>query len=202
MIDKSTCIQLFAKAPVAGKVKTRLARHIGNERAAEIAISLFNEMLTRCQQVARTECWVGGEPLNHSGLDLCEKISVPRFAQQGNTLGEKMCFAMEQGLQKAQRVLIVGGDCLGVTETVLKNAITTLKAADQVFVPAEDGGFVVWGVSRFPDKNQFDTIAWGTPDVWEQTQQRLSELNLNYKALDSAWDVDEVEDLERVKHLL
>lgn len=201
--NKTSLIQLFVKAPVAGKVKTRLAKTVGNERAAEIAVLLFNEMLTRCVNVTSTECWIAGNPIINNGLELCEELSVPRFTQPYDvSLGERMTHAMRGGLDRAKRTLIVGSDCLGVTEELAQKALDALDEHDQVFIPAEDGGFVLWGARVEPDPLQFSTIEWGMPDVWQRTQERLCLLNVNYCALEPSWDVDEAEDLERVAHLL
>jgi hypothetical protein len=68
---------------------------------------------------------------------------------------------------------------------------------DAVIVPAEDGGYVLLGLKKVYSE-LFTQIAWGTDQVYPQTQQRLHRLQLAWQSLDTQWDLDRPQDLKRL----
>ena len=67
-----------------------------------------------------------------------------------------------------------------------------------MFVPAEDGGYALIGLTR-PQPRLFADIAWGSAQVMAQTRDRLRECNLRWRELETLWDVDRPEDYHRLQ---
>ncbi|HVF63925.1 MAG TPA: TIGR04282 family arsenosugar biosynthesis glycosyltransferase, partial [Casimicrobiaceae bacterium] len=115
--------------------------------------------------------------------------------QHGRDLGERMRIALESTLQKGQPALLIGTDAPGIDVAYLARAAHDLQSRDAVFGPAEDGGYVLVGLSR--SVNAFDGIAWSTPNVMCQTRERLATANVRWSELPPLFDIDTVEDLMR-----
>ncbi|MDH5765348.1 MAG: DUF2064 domain-containing protein, partial [Gammaproteobacteria bacterium] len=69
---------------------------------------------------------------------------------------------------------------------------------DIVIGPAEDGGYVLIGVKSF-SSDLFTDIDWGTSRVLEQTKQKIDQLGFTFKELDTLWDIDDPDDLQRLE---
>jgi rSAM/selenodomain-associated transferase 1 len=106
--------------------------------------------------------------------------------------------AFERGLARHARVLLVGSDCPGLRAAHLREALRALESHDAVFIPAEDGGYVLVGLKRAAAAI-FEGVAWGTPEVMAQTRARLAAAGLSSRELAALWDVDRPEDLERLE---
>jgi hypothetical protein len=94
--------------------------------------------------------------------------------------------------------VLVGTDCPALTADYLAQAFALLDGgADAVVGPAEDGGYILIGLRR-TDKRLFDGVAWGTASVLDETRARLAALGWSWQELETLWDVDRPEDLERL----
>jgi glycosyltransferase A (GT-A) superfamily protein (DUF2064 family) len=71
---------------------------------------------------------------------------------------------------------------------------------DAVFIPAEDGGYVLIGL-HCPQPRLFENIDWGTEKVMAQTRERLAALRLRWEEPATLWDVDRPVDLLRLNKL-
>lgn len=96
-------------------------------------------------------------------------------------------------------LLLIGTDCPALTERHLAAAEAALaQGNDAVFIPAEDGGYVLIGLQR-PCPEVFRDIAWSTAHVMAQTRARLLEAGLRWKELETLWDIDRPADLARLE---
>jgi glycosyltransferase A (GT-A) superfamily protein (DUF2064 family) len=94
---------------------------------------------------------------------------------------------------------LIGTDAPSLTEADLKeSAEVLLKGIDAVISPAEDGGYVLIGL-RHEVSDLFTGISWGSNTVMEETRLRLRQLRWRWHELPERWDVDRLEDLERLK---
>lgn len=194
------CIVIYAKAPVAGRVKSRLARDLGAGPAAAVYRRI-------AAGVVETVSRAGLAPLR---LEVAPHAGHPvlrRWARQGarlrrqppGGLGQRMQRTVAQGLRRADWVLIVGADCAGLSLRHLQQACAALAAGRlAVFTPAEDGGYALVGLRLAPPR-LFAGIVWGGPRVMAQTRQRLRRLGLDWLETEPAWDVDELRDLRRLR---
>lgn len=199
-----TSIAIFAKAPLHGYAKTRLIPALGKAGAAR----LQREMTLRALQVAH-EADIGDVTL------WCAPDSKQRFfralmkspansqrlgfrKQVEGDLGERMAasFADTQGA-----MLLIGTDCPILSPTHLQQAAKAITEGDDaVFIPAEDGGYVLVGLAR-PIPEIFREIAWGSAQVMAQTRARLTRKNLQWRELETLWDVDLPADLIRWREI-
>lgn len=202
ILEKNTkpIVQVFIKAPVPGKVKTRLAAEIGDDLAAQFAQLQFNYLLNEIPNNVEIQCWIDGN-MQHPAFDLCHAQGIACFQQLGTDLGDKMLHSMHQGLQQSDKVLVVGSDCSGLAHNDFVQALDALDRKSMVFVPAEDGGFVLWG-SKVNQDAMFKSISWGSEAVWQQVQHLLLQRNIQFCRLDESWDIDTRADIKKHQHEL
>lgn len=196
-------VLFFAKAPVAGRVKTRFISELGSDGALALHKKLIQLTWQRISEGARwpMELWMSESGEEPWFSRLCPVDQM--FVQQGVDLGERMRFALNQALQRAPYVLVVGADCVSLDTEYLLDAIMRLKAgANVVLGPAEDGGYVLVGVSHHVPQQIFREIEWGSERVLHQTRARLMAEGLQWQELPLRWDVDVPADLPRLTELL
>src|SRR5690606_21561086 len=156
MKNKGTII-IFQKKPERGKVKTRLAKTIGNKKAVEVYEYLLRHTH---QQVS---------PLNISVFVYFEKEVQPEYLlnnkyhsgiQSKGDLGNRMKKAFREVLGRgAPKAVIIGTDCPELTPGLLRKALQALEAKDLVIGPANDGGYYLLGMNR-PHPKLFENIPW------------------------------------------
>jgi hypothetical protein len=193
---------VFAKAPVPGGVKTRLAPAIGPWRSARLHATLVERALkiALAARVGSVELHVA--PRRHGFFQrLHRQTGVRLRPQRGADLGERMAAAIAGALRRHRLVVLIGSDCPALRASDLRRAVGLLRgAADVVLAPAEDGGYVLVGLRR-PRPQLFDAIAWGEASVFESTVRRARAQGLALRALRTLWDVDRPQDLERLRAL-
>jgi rSAM/selenodomain-associated transferase 1 len=189
-----TALIIFVRQPVLGKVKTRLAKVIGDTRA----LAVYNLLLTHTRQVTI--------PLNCSKFvyyadevienDIWTLPGYRKTQQFGDDLGARMSNAFkvlfDQGFRK---VLIIGSDCYQLKTSSLEQAITELDDSEVVIGPTFDGGYYLLGSNCYLPE-LFLNKAWSTNQVTNQTISTVNLLKLKCNLLEKLHDVDEVADLE------
>ncbi len=193
---------LFAKAPVAGAVKTRLIPVLGAESAAR----LHQRMVVRALQTL-TAAAVGPVELccapdtAHAFFAECQqRFGVALTPQSDGDLGKRMLHAFDTALLTVPSALIVGADCPSITVDDVRDAATQVANFDATLVPADDGGYVLIGVRR-THQNMFEAIDWGTATVLAAQRQRFRALGWRWHEGATRWDVDRPEDLARLAEL-
>lgn len=190
-------IQIFARPPAPGQVKTRLIPALGARGAAELHVRLLRRTVAMAlgARLAPVQLWCASE-VDHP---VFVETGLPRRRQRGPDLGARMAAALAQGLREARRVVLIGSDCPAMAAAYLEAALAALAEHDAVLGPAEDGGYVLIGLRRMADL--FTGVAWGTARVLEQTRARLADAGLTWQELDPLWDVDRPADLARLSRL-
>lgn len=191
-------LQLFMKAPVPGRVKTRLCPPLSSMQAARVHETLCLRLCEKLSSVPgmTTEIWAGGDVSHPFFTELSQRFGLPVYEQINGDLGEKMHHAIQTGLMRAESVIVVGGDCLSVDATYVQEAGAALERySDAVIGPALDGGYVLVGAKRCI-KGMFDHVAWGTDQALSATLANFLRLNISITALSDRWDIDTVDDLE------
>ena len=175
---------VFSRAPVPGRVKTRLVPRLGEWRAARLHARLTAHAL-------RVAAAAG-----------CGPVELHDTAKQrGADLGSRMHRALSSALRRHRGAIVIGADCPGLEPADLRRAARLLAGGcDAVIAPAEDGGYVLLGTRRISVR-LFADIEWGGRKVFETTAQRLNALGYRWRTLRTLWDVDRPEDLERIKWL-
>ncbi len=184
-------VQIFAKPPVPGKVKTRLITDIGANKATEVYLYCLEYTLEVLNiSTMNFEIWLT-EPCPESGF-----ARLPCQLQQGDDLGERMFFALAQGLiaGSGQPVLLIGSDCLDLKPEHLILALESLVDHDLVFLPCVDGGFAMIGCRRI-EHSIFDQVIWSSDSVLSQTLENAERLDYSVDMLETVRDIDTLHDL-------
>lgn len=192
-------ILIFAREPIQGRVKTRLASDIGDQAAMRIhqeMVNITTEMVSN-SNLAEFELYVSGDTEHPFFKSLADQHGIRVRSQKGKDLGERMYHALKQSLNHASFCILIGTDCPVMTAEYLKQAFHALEnGLDAVLGPAEDGGYVLIGASRV-DASWFKNIEWGSQHVLAQSRERLKACNAIYEELQPLWDVDQIDDLHR-----
>eukprot|EP00927_Polykrikos_kofoidii_P029198 TRINITY_DN25286_c0_g1_i1.p1 TRINITY_DN25286_c0_g1~~TRINITY_DN25286_c0_g1_i1.p1 ORF type:complete len:261 (-),score=54.10 TRINITY_DN25286_c0_g1_i1:34-759(-) len=206
-------ICVFAKPPRPGLSKTRLAAKIGSEAACRLATAFINDFLKQASGyewgypvIATIEEGMaeGSFPPAAFPAGDFQAESVPRWLQLAGDLGAKMEGIVRRGLDGgANAVIVCGADSPGRPVTRLSDAAEALQSGtvDAVLGPTEDGGFDILGLITCPE-GLLAGLPWSQPITFEATKQRFEEHGMRVAVLDKWWDVDEVDDLDRLRKLL
>jgi rSAM/selenodomain-associated transferase 1 len=187
-------LAVFARVPVRGKVKSRLAAALGVEGALRAHIELVEDTLARLGRVpgTRTELWVDTEP-DERVRAWSARWAIPLYRQRGPDLGTRMYGALVTALAAGAPGLVVGVDCPSVDSAYVIRAVQALRYHDVVLGPAEDGGFGLIGLA-VPAPGLFAGVPWGGPEVLAATLTNASAGDLSVALLPAIWDVDEPAD--------
>jgi len=182
---------VFSRAPVVGRVKTRLAERIGGWRAARLHLRLTRRALrtARAAGCGPVELHVTAK---HAAFDFSREV----FLQRGADLGERM----HRALRRHRRAILIGTDCPELSPRDLRRAARLLCACRVVIGPAADGGYVLVAARAAP-RAMFEGVEWGTSRVFEQTGGILRRLGVQWRALRVLRDVDRPEDLDQIAPL-
>lgn len=191
---------LFAKAPIPGYAKTRLIPQLGAEGAAALQAALIDRALqTAATCDAALTLWTAGDADDPFWSGVQQRHGLQLAAQQGEDLGARMAHALSAMLQQGSAAVIIGSDCPALRSANLAAAFAALRRFEQVFIPAEDGGYVLVGSRRLVPE-MFRDIAWGTASVMAQTRARLAAAGVDSVCeLPTLWDLDTAEDWERAR---
>lgn len=196
--DSEVRVAVFAKAPVPGQVKTRLAPLLGPRDAAELHALLVRRAIAtaRGSGVGPVSLWCTPDT-GHPFFAACAGESgVTLHEQRGGHLGERMARAFEH-LLAGGPALLTGSDCPSLCADDLRAAAAGLAGHDAVFQPAEDGGYVLVGLAR-PVPGLFEGIRWGEASVMRDTRERLRAAGATWCEMPQRWDVDRPEDYRRL----
>ena len=189
---KPTTVIVFAKAPVAGLAKTRLAPALGAEGAARLAARMLRHTVQQALSagIGPVELCVTPDASHPDFM-----VSGVRLTLQGNgDLGQRMARAFQAALHHGQPVLLIGTDAPALDASYLLQAATALLSHDAVFGPAADGGYVLVGLNQ-PTPQLFEGMRWSHAHVMADTRQRLAGAALRHVELPTLHDIDEAADL-------
>lgn len=192
----STAIIVFAKAPVPGLAKTRLAPALGEAGAAALAERMLRHALAQAvaADVGPVELCAAPDA-SHPALQAAAAEHGVRLTEQGTgDLGLRMHRAFARSLMHHGRVLLIGTDAPSLDAGVLRQAASALQDHDAVFVPALDGGYALVGQRR-ADPRWFTDMRWSHDRVMQDTRERLRAAGVRWAELPAVADIDEPADL-------
>jgi hypothetical protein len=189
-----TRIVIFAKAPVPGRVKTRLIPALGEEGAARLAARMLQDTVREAIKVEAAEVELCAEPApEHADWQgLLPPVRLER--QGGGDLGERLARAAERVTGRGQRVIFIGTDCPALTAPRLRQACRELESHDAVIHPTFDGGYALLGLRSY-DPSIFAGIEWSTSSVARATMARIAALGWSLHIGETLQDIDEPADL-------
>ena len=195
---------LFARFPLAGKVKTRLIPALG----ADGAVALHRRLVLRTLRTANAACRAANAELEIR-FDGESENAVQHWLGDGwscrpqgdGDLGRRMARAFEDSFYEGSpATLIIGSDCPELTADLLVAAFDQLAVAPVVFGPANDGGYYLIGLARFMPE-LFHGITWGAETVLAESLRVLERNGVKPALLKPLNDVDRVEDLSQWRRI-
>ena len=192
-------ICLFVKPPVPGKVKTRLAKELGDEKACSVYVDLVEQILHQIQ-ISGLELALFFDGDGADRLPVAWRSTADSCHQQtGHDLGERMANAFRQLFAAGhQSVLLCGSDIVGIDAGYLQQAAEKLEQSGMVIAPAHDGGYCLIGFTAERFTSQvFERIKWSTDQVLQQTFERCELSGICPVVLDMLRDIDTLEDLKQ-----
>lgn len=189
---------LFTRNPELGKVKSRLAKSIGEEKALLIYKELLQHTRNISGNIEADKRVYYSE--NIAVLDEWDTEVYEKKLQQGKDLGEKMLHAFKEGFTSGyENIIIIGSDIYDLQEAHIKQAFKELKQYDSVVGPAEDGGYYLLGMKTLIS-SVFENKNWGTESVLKDTLVDLDK-NHTISFLDMLNDIDLVSDIKADSYL-
>lgn len=181
---------IFARKPVLGQVKTRLAATIGDLKA----LNIYKRLLTHTRSVASLSTCHGFAFLTEKDEDdfwngfSCE-------LQSGDSLGDRMHEAFDLLFRKGyHHCVIIGSDCPKLTKEIINSAFDNLETNDIVIGAAADGGYYLLGMKKL-HSSLFKNKNWSTENVFIQTLIDIKKQGLTYHTMPVLNDVDEEKDI-------
>ncbi len=189
---------VFAREPIPGRVKTRLAASIGDVAAATLYGAMLREVLEtahRLEDVAVHLFWD------------CEEGALPRVAesfccrshrQSAGDLGERMAAAFDQLYAEGYTsCCIIGSDAPDLPPSYIQDAFQLLESAvaQVIFGPCSDGGYYLLGM-KASHPELFSGIPWSTGSVLERSREAAITAGLTVALLPEWQDIDTLADFQ------
>ncbi len=195
MDGRRQIVLVFAKAPRAGDVKTRLASSVGDEAAADVYRRMGRAVTGQLSGVRAgiAVCYdpPGAEDEVRTWLGDAPEWYWP---QPDGDLGRRMRTMFDRAFEVADRVVVIGTDAPMVGADTVHRALEALDSADVVLGPATDGGYYLMGL-RAPSPALFTDIPWSTETVLRDTVARARESGARVTYLELESDIDTADDL-------
>jgi len=188
-------IIVFTRNPELGKVKSRLAKSIGETSALEVYIKLLEHTESVLRNLDCDKAVYYSVKIREN--DIWNFKKYQKHQQKGEDLGERMHNAFKNGFKKGyEKIIIVGSDLYDLNTKIIEKAFKVLDNNDNVIGPAKDGGYYLLGMKTL-HPSVFKIENWGTETVYKQTISKLN--NNSVYVLETLNDIDYVEDLKPYK---
>lgn len=192
-MQSENLLLIFVKNIRLSKVKTRLAKTIGDKAAFEVYKHLveITEQETKLLSDKITVHVYFSEVIIDSKWP-----GKKKFVQEGRDLGERMKNAFKKGFEMGfKRVIGIGADLPDLKSDILLDALEILQKEQMVFGPAEDGGYYLLGMNKMVNC-VFEEKPWSTPQLLQLTLAQLQAQKISYHLLPQLNDIDTIEDLK------
>lgn len=177
-----------------GKVKSRLATTLGNEKA----LAIYKALLAHTHKISidlSVDKFIFYEDFVNQD-DLWENHIYNKFPQEGDDLGCKMKNAFSYLFEKGyQKIIIIGSDCYELSTEIIIKSYNLLSENDVVAGPASDGGYYLLGMKNFIPL-LFDNKSWSSNTVYTDTVNQIKALHYKFSALELLNDVDVESDID------
>lgn len=184
---------IFYRNPEFGRVKSRLAVTVGEDRALAIYMYMAAHARTVSSLVSVDRVVYYSSFIDRE--DNWPNDTFTKRLQYGEDLGERMKQAFKESFKSGyDSVCIIGTDCLEITEEILTKAFEALDNYDAVIGPAVDGGYYLLGMNKFIPE-LFDNKQWSTSSVGNNTIDDFKRLKYSYQVLPTLHDIDTEADL-------
>ena len=183
---------IFTRNPILGKVKTRLAKTVGDKTALDIYTFLLKKTKEITLDSPCDKVVYYSEKLIKNDIWNCN--SFRKEVQSGEDLGAKMKNSFYDAFENNYRkVVLIGSDIYDLESYHINEAFKKLETNDVVMGPALDGGYYLIGLKKMHPKI-FDNKRWGSSTVRKDTLKNLEKVDVHL--LPVLNDVDVIEDIE------
>lgn len=191
-------VMMFAKAPVAGRVKTRMHPALTFEQAAALHSAFLSDLTQTLSLWTRKKSasWSlhGAGDMGHAAFERVRALGVEVVEQQGEGLGGRLVWATRWAQRAgAQRVLIIGSDSPTLQEQHLDAAAGA--CGEVALGPSFDGGYYLVGLEA-EHAAIFEGVRWSDARTCHSQSARIRELGLPERRLGFWYDVDTIEDVQ------
>jgi uncharacterized protein len=209
--NRLTCaIGVMAKAPQAGRSKTRLCPPLRSEEAAALSAAFLRDTTETMSAAARSTAIIPYAAYAPRGADVLLGGCLARgtallladgepIAREGvNGFGRSLLHAIEGMLAEGHAAAcVLNSDSPTLPSRLLVQAAELLLAPGDraVLGPADDGGYYLLGL-KAPHAAMFADIAWSSGSVADATRARARSLGLELVELEPWYDVDDVQSLQ------
>lgn len=189
---------IMVKQPIAGRVKTRLAKGIGSVAATAAYRNMLTSLVARLANDPRWVTILAVSPDMASESPMLPTKSA-RTSQGGGDLGQRLHRVTHQCGRGP--VVVIGTDSPSVMPSDVANAFKALGSHDAVLGPSRDGGYWLVGLKRCPrTPRAFDDVRWSTEHTLADTRANLAGRSVALLGIHG--DVDEAADLQAMSHLI
>ncbi len=197
MIDLNIPLYLFAKAPVAGQVKTRLSPPLSSSQATQVAVCLLKQASNLLVNDWPGESVLAVSPDSSHPLfqQLITDHQLGVHQQVLSDLGGRMKAALDEGISRAGAAAVIGSDIPGVTPSILDAAYQNLLNGENVIGPTTDGGFYLLGLQETSNDDLFLNVDWGSSQVFAQIMKNARREDIEFSQLPELRDLDDCADL-------
>ncbi len=194
---------VFARLPELGRVKTRLAADLGDERALAVYATMLRDLIAGIgSSTPDTEIEFLWPPTpSANGAALRAAFAHHSVAMQtGTHLGDRLSMALSERFffHRTEKIIAIGVDDPSLSRTLIDQAFALLDSCEYVIGPATDGGYYLIGCRALAfDPAIFHDIEWGTSTVYAATMKKIAEMQRTVAVLPQRYDLDTVADLKR-----
>ena len=198
-IAKRNPVQLamFAKYWEAGRVKTRLARSIGEDAARDVHLLFVRFLLEKFQAFGDSRSFVGSPVERQSEFEKILPSGWNLQFQSDGDLGQRMSNFFKSNQQSDQFNILIGSDTPDVPESYLQQCIELLKRNQLVLGPSLDGGYYLIAMKNHQPP-LFENVVWSSPEVFSRTLEIAKQNSVSVALLPKLNDVDELDDLKQL----
>jgi uncharacterized protein len=198
---REAALCIFAKPPVAGTVKTRLAASLGPDAASQLAAAFLRDSWHAARELVWARSILVTTHRNDFEAELDIEASADVWLQGDGDLGQRLQRVLARALRTAPVALAIGADTPGLPARLLEQARDTLQSTEAVLGPSADGGFYLIGLRRCP-RGLLEGLPWSSAQTCARTFGRLAAAGLRPALLPAWFDVDRLQDLARLRQLL
>lgn len=193
--ESKKALIIFTRNPELGKVKTRLAKSVGDESALKIYNFLLKHTVEITKDLSLDKFVFYSDAIHKN--DIWKEDNYKKKLQAGIDLGERMENSFSEIFDMGYKeVIIIGCDMFDLEKNELDQAFKELRAHDYVIGPAKDGGYYLLGMKK-PNNKIFKDKNWGSSSVLEDTLQDLK--YMKYLLLEEKNDIDYYSDIKNVE---
>lgn len=181
---------VFVKNIILGKVKTRLAKTIGDVGA----FNIYSELVSITEKASTRV--TADKHIYFSDVIIPSKWKDhKKFVQEGKDLGIRMRNAFQNGFDAGYKnIILIGSDLPNISKEIIDSGFEKLKNNEVVFGPAEDGGYYLIGISKM-NTSLFEDKPWSQSELLDVTLNQLKEQKKSVGLIETLNDIDTFKDL-------